>query len=223
MYEDRKSYVHLDGVYAICEEEVHQEAADENWLVAFVRKNYHCTSYAVAEDIAERIMGSSMSIVFPDVYKKFKDTPGSKKPSAKRTSTKKTKEVVKELDRQCSVDHKNASNFKVVHHCYYFSAESKYSGVACFGCKNYFVTDENKAREDYKPASAIPLPTKKVPAFACVDFELDRCLCGTMLCNTCYQEAVTSSTNSSRKRGRGGSKKAANSSGAGSGKKARRR
>lgn len=207
----------MDGLYAICEEEVELGTQSENWLVAFVRKNCRDTPYAVAKDIAERLMGSSVATVFPDISKHFKGAPVSKTPSPKQAKD------VQELVRKCTVDHKDTNNFKAVDHPFYFAPEEKYSGVSCFACKNYFGTDENQAKDDYDPSSAIPLPSNKVPVFVCVDFELDQCLCGTILCNACFHHAVTSGSNSSKRKRAGGKFTKGGSDAGKSSRKARRR
>lgn len=205
-YEDHQDWMKLRDVYSICEECVESGHEEENFLVGYVRDYPKKVQWAVANEIAVDLMGSSITEVFGVSASVFK---GYKKPSGttntgdnttrKQTQPKSTGRVgSKPSSNTCKLSRSDPGNFKAINVGYYFVGRRKYCELSCHGCHKLFASDRNKEKGNCD--DMIPLPTARVATYVCLDFEVDKCACGTMLCHSCYV-GILDAGNRKRRRG----------------------
>ena len=182
-----------------------------------IRTNPGTVPFAVASIVAQEFMMSSETTeeVFGFPKEEFKNGKKGKNNGkdnrAAKPQGKPSKPGGSETNT-CSLDRSDPGNFKAVNTNYYFMGTRKYAALDCLSCKKPFASDGNKQKNGY--GHAIGLPTSKLAAHVCISFEVDKCACGSILCNDCYV-ALLNAAPATRKRGRrdaGGANKRAKSS-----------
>lgn len=197
-YAPKESWMLVADLFKICEEEV--EAGDQpvNWLVSFLKLNASSVRYSLANYVSQKLLGLTVSVVFPDCT--FLETPKKAAPAkAKQTATTKTiaskaRTINETITKVCTVNHMDVNCFRPVEIAYYFAPGRKYADRHCFDCKLPFATTDPKKGD--KSAYA-ELPNAKNTVWACKDFELNYCDCGTLVCGSCH---TTRMMNTGRKR-----------------------
>lgn len=193
--------MYVESVFQICEEHVKSGDEDFNFLIDFMKKNPHLVTYKLAFYVASDLMRSTITLAFGSSIV-FAETPTKQKPAKRHLKDKdgnvkkKPRSLEQQLSKVCTIDHEDLDYYRVIETGFYFASDRKYCDAVCRKCLEHYETDYHKD----KPKPGIHLPKASHPAYVCVEFELDNCVCGNFLCHSCYDGLIATSGGKRKRR-----------------------